>query len=65
MDGRLVMAKPIEQMTVDELLSIRHACDVCVGYHPLWYGHDRNPPCQGAAKEEILARARRWEIREG
>lgn len=51
------MAKPIEEMTVDELLSVRAACDVCVGYHPSWYGHDRNPPCQGAAREEILRRA--------
>jgi hypothetical protein len=55
------MDKQLQDMTVDELLAIRTPCDVCIGFSPLWHGHDRNPPCVGAAKEEILGRARRWD----
>lgn len=49
-------------MTIDQLQAIRRYCGVCVGHSPSWDGHDMNPPCQGAAREEIIRRARSYGI---
>lgn len=50
--------KSLSDMTVDELLAVDRVCGVCMGASPSWDGHDKNPPCIGAAREEIIERAR-------
>jgi hypothetical protein len=49
---------PTRGMTVSQLLEVRGWCNVCSGRSPHWDGHDQDPPCQGAAREEIVRRAR-------
>jgi hypothetical protein len=56
-----VLSFKVESLTVDELLEIDKWCRVCTGYSPPWDGHDQNPPCEGAAREEIVRRARAYD----
>lgn len=57
------MAKTlVQRMTVDELTLITSTCNVCIGKSPKSDGHDQNPPCIGAALQEIIIRARAWDI---
>ena len=53
--------KRLEDMSIEELMMIDHACSVCIGLSPSGDGHDKNPPCVGAARDEILLRAKRAE----
>jgi hypothetical protein len=55
------MSHKIETLTVDELLEIDRWCNVCTGHSPHWDGHTYNPICQGAAREEIVKRARAFD----
>lgn len=50
--------KHVTELTVDELQAVQLYCGVCVGRSPHWDGHDMNPPCVGAARAEIIRRAR-------
>lgn len=50
----------LQRLTVDQLIAIRRYCGVCIGHSPSWDGHETNPPCQGAARDEIMRRARQW-----
>lgn len=55
------MTRYVENLTVSELLDIDSWCDVCTGRSPRWDGHSYNPPCQGAAREEIVRRAEAYD----
>jgi hypothetical protein len=61
------MSKTLREMTTGELLEIERRCNVCTGHSPSWDGHDKVPPCKGAAMEEIILRARIYDklVREG
>jgi hypothetical protein len=36
-----------------EAILMNRLCNVCVGVSPPWDGHDKNPKCVGAAREDI------------
>jgi len=55
------MTLKVHTLTVDELLEIDAWCNVCTGRSPYWDGHSQNPPCEGAAREEIVRRARDYD----